>query len=95
MELLFDLDLDGSYSEFQFRQFLYIYRNLYREIYSINSRLKNDEGKKDIEINKLQEELNIVKQKLLIQEHSVNVLKSKINNKKLTFFERLTGKIKF
>lgn len=93
--MLFDLDLDGSYSEFQFRQFLYIYRSLYREIYSNNSRLKDEELKNKNEINKLQEELNSVKQKMLTQEHSVNILKSKINNKKLTLFERLTGKIKF
>lgn len=95
MKMLFDLDLDGSYSEFQFRQFLYLYRSLYREIYSNNSRLKDEEIKKQIEIDKLHEELNKVKQKMLTQEHSVNVLKSKINNKKLSFFERLTGKINF
>jgi hypothetical protein len=88
------LDLDGSYSELQYKDFLSNYRNAYREVYAMfdgvkaeNEVLKRQLVKKDQEILSHQEA-----NKQLAKD--VMSLRKKINTK-LSFSERLFGKIKF
>jgi hypothetical protein len=94
LKYIFDLDLDGSYSELQYKDFLSNYRNAYREVYAMfdgvkaeNEVLKRQLVKKDQEILSHQEA-----NKQLAKD--VMSLRKKINTK-LSFSERLFGKIKF
>jgi len=93
LDLLFNLDLDGNYTELQYRHFLYIYRKKFREIHALNCRTKDEKIYKEREVKKLQDELKKVEQKLHISMQENFLLNKKIDSK-LSFKERITGKIK-
>jgi len=94
LKYLFDLDLDGSYTELQYKNFLLNYRNAYREVYAMFDGVKSENEHFKRELKKKQDELE-EKQKAMEQmAGEISSLRKKIYTK-LSLMERLLGRIKY
>ena len=94
LKYMFDLDLDGTYTELQFKNFLNNYRNAYREVYAMNDGLRSENDMLNRELKKRQDELDVLKINLQQSSLENRSLRIKINTK-LSFLERIFGKIKY
>lgn len=93
LRYIFNLDLDGSYTELQYKDFLLNYRTAYREVYAMFEGVKYESDCLKRELSKKQDELKLQNENVLRMSKEIFSLRVKLNSK-LSLSERLFGKIK-
>lgn len=94
VEFLMTTDYEQEYNPEELKYMLLKFRNFYRVLYSKYNHLSDD---KDVESNKYNDEIEFYKNQIDILKKDIIKLDDKINklkNRKLSFKERISGKIK-
>lgn len=94
LKYIFDLDLEDSYTELQYKDFLKNYRTAYREVYAMYEGVKREKDRHAKDVIKLHEELEAKQAMIDNMSQQIFSMRKKMNTK-LSFMERLLGKIRF
>ena len=94
VEFLMTSDYEQDYKPEELKYMLLKFRNFYRVLYSKHSHIKDD---KEILDKENEEQINFLTKQLKNKENDISNLESKIDklkNRRLSFMERLSGKVK-